>query len=114
MLCSPKEVVSMRAQISDALGEGGETMMDARAGRWGSTANPVYGIRVGFGNRDRHFPRPDTTGSDVLIEVEVDGRPHTFALTPGFWNNRLSWPKGEPPQVRLIRVSGSRFRLLPG
>jgi hypothetical protein len=117
-----------------SLGEGNARQMEVTAWRGGSAAHPVYGIRVGLANRDRHFPPPDDAGSEVVIEVEVDGLPHQFALTPGFWNkcpefrdrgspvirnwlrrhHRLNWPKGEPPEVRLIRLGRNRFRLLPG
>jgi len=107
--------------------------MEATAWRGGRTAKPIYGIRVGFANRDQHFQKPDDVGVDFLIEVEMDGHQHTFALTPGFWNkcpefrdrgcpvirewlrrhHTLSWPKRKPPQVRLVPLGGCRYRLLP-
>ena len=41
----------------------------------------TYGIRVGFPNRDEFFDK-----GWAEIEVEIDGRPHHFRLTDGFWN----------------------------
>jgi hypothetical protein len=107
--------------------------MRATAWKGGSTAYPVYGIRVGLANRERYFPKPDRDEHEIEIVVEVDDQPHTFALTPGFWNkcpefrdrgstvirqwlqrhHRLDWPKGEPPEVQLVPLGGRRFRLLP-
>lgn len=98
--------------------------MQASAWRSGTT----YGIRVGAGNRDRHFRR-----QWERIEVEMDGIPHSFALTPGFWahcpefrdrgkavirpwlqrHTGLPWPHGKPPRLTLLALGGSRFRLLP-
>jgi hypothetical protein len=107
--------------------------------RRGNTANPIYGISVWLGYQkhlyfpDAYFPATNDVGGDVSIEVEVDGQPHTFVLTPGFWKGRseirdrgnlvirewlqrhytLSWPRGKVPQVQLIPLGEYRFRLLP-
>jgi hypothetical protein len=29
------------------------------------------------------------------------------------WNRTLEWPKGNPPQVQLTPLGGTRFRLAP-
>jgi hypothetical protein len=98
--------------------------MEVSAWRNGRT----YGIRVGVSNRQRFF--------DPLwewIEVEIDGEPHNFRLTPGFWrrcpefrdagatviqdwlrrNYEIPWPKGRPPRFTLEVAGGQRFRLRP-
>ncbi|WP_027962118.1 hypothetical protein [Halomonas halodenitrificans] len=102
--------------------------MQASAWRGGSSARPVYGIRVGRPNRDAYFDRAWSS-----IEVEMDGRWQTFQLTPGFWNQctefrdrgsprirewlerhfTTDWPKGSPPRFRLEVLGGGRFRLSP-
>src|SRR5687768_8744688 len=98
--------------------------MQASAWRGGSTAAPIYGIRVGISNRDEYF---DEDWHE--IEVEVDGHPQRFGITPGFWNkcpefrdrgspvirewlrrhHTLNWTKGQPPEVRLVPLGGRRF-----
>src|SRR5438128_1051802 len=97
-----------------------------QASAWNDGAN-TYGIRVGMSNRDRYF---DPTWK--VIEVEIDGRSHQFALTPGFWNqcpefrdrgstvirewlrlhHTLDWPSGNPPQFELVSLGSNRFRLV--
>lgn len=95
------------------------------ASAW-SSGGGTYGVRVGVANRDRYFEP-----SWAEIEVEIDGQPHRFALTPGFWNkcpefrdsggtairdwlrqhHTLDWPKGEPPRFQLKPLGGNRFTL---
>jgi hypothetical protein len=107
--------------------------MRATAWKNGSTLNPVYGIRVGIANREQHFPKPDNDTHEITIVVVIDDRPHTFALTRGFWNkcpefrdrgspvlrqwlerqHLIDWPKGQPPEIQLVPLGGLRFRLLP-
>ena len=97
-----------------------------KASAW-SDGRGTFGIRVGIPNRDQHFHR-----SWTMIEVEIDGRAHTFALTAGFWNrcpefrdsgatvirdwlkrhHTLNWPTGEPPRFQLLPLGGNRFRLV--
>ena len=101
----------------------GRNAMQASAWKGGSTAAPVFGIRVGNFNRDEFF----RVGWEE-IEVEVEGQDQTFRLTPGFWrkcpefrdcgsrvirewlrrHHTLNWPKGLPPQVQLIPLGGRR------
>lgn len=96
------------------------------ASAW-SSGGGTFGIRVGIPNRDHHFSR-----SRAEIEVEVDGQPHRFALTPGFWNKcpefrdsggtvirdwlrrhrTLDWPTAHPPRFQLLPLGGGRFRLV--
>lgn len=88
----------------------------------------IYGIRVGYANRDTYF---DTSWSEV--EVEIDGQFHTFRLTKGFWNKcpeirdrgtpifkqwlqkhkTLKWPYRQPPAMQLLPLEGKKFRLAP-
>lgn len=92
-----------------------------------SSGSSTFGIRVGIPNRNQHFHRSWTE-----IEVEIDGKPHRFALTPGFWNkcpefrdaggtvirdwllrhNALEWTAGEPPRFQLLPLGAGRFRLV--
>jgi hypothetical protein len=92
-----------------------------------SGGNGTFGIRVGVPNRDRHF---DPSWTE--IEVEIDGRPYRFALTPGFWNkcpefrdagaaiirdwlrrhHTLDWLTGKPPRFQLLPLGGGGFRLV--
>jgi len=92
-----------------------------------SSGSGTFGIRVGNVNRDRYFDR-----SWTVIDVEIDGQPHRFRLTPGFWrkcpefrdsgatvirdwlrrNHTLNWPTGEPPRFQLLPLGGARFRLI--
>jgi hypothetical protein len=85
-----------------------------------------YGVRVGKDNRSQYF-----NPSWPQIEVEIDGRTHSFDLTPGFWkdcpefrdsgtaairdwlrkHHALNWPKGQPPRYQLVPLGGKRFRL---
>jgi hypothetical protein len=94
---------------------------------WNDGGN-TYGIRVGFSNRDRFFE-----ASWTEIEVEIDGEPHRFPITRGFWNrcpefrdrgssvirewlrrhHTTEWPKRQPPRVELLPLGGNRFRLIP-
>jgi hypothetical protein len=87
----------------------------------------AFGIRVGIANQSRYFDRLWTE-----IEVEIEGRPHHFVLTPGFWKKcpefrdsggtvirdwlrkyyTLEWPTGEPPRFQLLPIGGGRFRLV--
>lgn len=103
---------------------GDENHMNASA--W-SSGGGTFGIRVGVRNRDRFF-----SPSWGQIEVELDGEPHTFTLTPGFWrscpefrdsgarairnwlqrHHTLSWPAGEPPRFQLLPLGGRRFRVV--
>ena len=87
------------------------------ASAW-SSGSGAFGIRVGVPNRDQHF---DPSWTE--IEVEIDGQPRTFALTPGFWNKCpefrdsggtviRDWPTGEPPRFQLLPLGGGRFRLI--
>ncbi len=96
------------------------------ASAW-SSGSGTFGIRVGFPNRTLHFDRLWTE-----IEVEIDGQPHRFALTPGFWNkcpefrdsgstairdwlrrhHTLDWPTGQPPRFQLVPLGEGRFRLV--
>ena len=98
-----------------------------QASAWNDGGN-TYGIRVGLPNRDRYF---DPEWSE--IEVELDGRFHTFKLTPSFWrrcpefrdsgepiirewlrrHRSLDWPRGRPPKMELVPLGNGRFRLLP-
>ena len=88
----------------------------------------TYGIRVGIPNRDRYFDCKWT-----LIEVEIDGHFHEFALTPGFWKkcpefrdsggtvlrdwlqklDKYCWTACHPPRFQLQPLDGTRFRLSP-
>jgi hypothetical protein len=88
----------------------------------------TYGIRVGKPNRERFFD-PDWKE----IEVELDGRFHTFHLTPSFWrqctefrdrgepvirewlrrHRSLTWPHRRPPKMELVPLGDGKFRLLP-
>lgn len=97
-----------------------------KASAW-SNGQGTYGIRVGTPNRDRFF---DPSWEE--IEVEIDGRFHTFGLTSAFWrkcpefrdrgepvirewlrrNRSLSWLSGDPPKVELESLGHGRFRLL--
>lgn len=97
-----------------------------RASAW-SGGRSTFGIRVGAKNRDEFFDRRWTK-----IEVEINGKAHTFRLTPGFWHHcpefrdsggqviqnwlrqhhTVDWPKGNPPRVELVPLGGDRFRLL--
>jgi hypothetical protein len=92
-----------------------------------SSGSSTFGIRVGIPNRNLHFDR-----AWKEIEVEIDGRPHRFALTAGFWNrcpefrdsggtvirdwlllhHTLDWPAGEPPRFQLLPLGGCRFRVV--
>ncbi len=96
------------------------------AAAW-SSGSGTFGIRVGAPNRALHFDR-----SWSEIEVEVEGRTHHFALTPGFWKKcpefrdsgttvirdwltqhyTTDWPTGHPPRVQLQPLGGNRFRLV--
>jgi hypothetical protein len=98
--------------------------MEARA--W-SNGSGTFGIHVGIANRDLHF---DRTWNE--IEVEIDGRPHRFRLTRGFWNqcpefrdsggtairdwlrrhHTLTWPRRRPPRFQLLPLGEGRFRLV--
>jgi hypothetical protein len=89
----------------------------------------TYGIRVGYGNRQRFF-----NPSWKWIEVEIDGERYKFQLTPGFWhhcpefrdsgasviqdwlrrNCEIPWPCGRPPRFTLEVVGEQRFCLKPG
>ena len=97
-----------------------------RASAW-NDGKSTYGIRVGKPNRDKYFNSDWET-----IEVELDGRFHTFNLTPSFWrdcpefrdrgrpiirewlrrHHSLRWPRGQPPRFELVPLGGGRFRLL--
>lgn len=88
----------------------------------------VYGITIGVPNRNKYF---NSTWTEV--KVELNGILHTFALTPGFWNDcpefrdkgkphikkwlqehkTLDWPKNQKPEMELIQIEASRFRLVP-
>jgi hypothetical protein len=98
--------------------------MQVSAWRSGRT----YGIRVGYGNRDKFF-----NPSWEWIEVETDGKLRKFQLTPGFWNccpefrdsggtviqdwlrchYAIPWPNRHPPHPRfeVIDIANRRFRL---
>jgi len=84
----------------------------------------TYGIRVGRENAQKWFSKEWTS-----IDVEIDGRMYTFALSPTFWttcpefrggpiphwlekHGQLSWPKRNPPQFELISLGNNKFRLL--
>ena len=87
-----------------------------------------YGIRIGKRNRDLYFDR-----SWEDIEVEIEGKSHTFKLTAGFWkqcsefrdsgttlirdwltkNQSIVWEKGNPPRFQFISLGGKRFKLMP-
>jgi hypothetical protein len=91
-----------------------------------SSGGGTYGIRVGKENRRRFFDP-----AWQWIEVEIDGRPHRFQLTRGFWNHcpefrdsgatvirdwlrrncELPWQKNNPPRFTLEVVGNQRFRL---
>ena len=108
--------------------------MNATAFRGGTKRNPVYGIRVGFANRDEYFQQLVDVADEVIIVVEMDGQAYNFAITAGFWNkcpefrdrggpvirewlrrhHTIQRTKGKPPQVELIPLGDCRFRLLPG
>lgn len=97
-----------------------------KASAWKGGGN-TYGVRVGIPNREKYFKPHWKT-----IEVLIDGKSHTFKLTPGFWkncpefrdsgstvirdwleeNHSLSWPKGKPPQIELLPLLTGRFRLV--
>jgi hypothetical protein len=86
----------------------------------------TYGIRVGVNDR-RFFDRSWTT-----IFVEMDGRRHSFKITPCFWkrgleirdsgthtirnwlkrHRTLTWEKGAPPRMTLVSLGDGKFRLL--
>lgn len=96
------------------------------ASAW-SGGNGVFGVRVGARNRHRYFD-PSWTS----IVVELDGHPHSFLLTSGFWrhcpefrdsgahvirewleyHHAIDWPRGRPPRLELVPLGGGRFRLL--
>ncbi len=94
---------------------------------WSDGKN-TYGIRIGKPNREKYF---DRNWSD--IEVEIDGKSHTFNLTAGFWNQcsefrdsgstvirdwlkrhkSINWDKGKPHHFQLLPQGGQRFKLVP-
>ncbi|SFT96303.1 hypothetical protein SAMN04487956_13920 [Halomonas saccharevitans] len=96
-----------------------------RATAWSNGKNQ-YGIRVGMKNRRLHFLTEWES-----ITVFIDGQPHKFKLTSGFWNQcpefrdssepvikswlarqeALEWPKGKPPVFDLQPLGGNRFSL---
>jgi hypothetical protein len=61
---------------------------------WNNGAS-VYGIRVGYQNRDLHFDR-----SWTHVEIEMDGRVERFNLTPGFWNDCPEFRDSGPAVIR--------------
>jgi hypothetical protein len=87
----------------------------------------TYGIYIGVPNRNRYFKHHWPS-----VIIEIDGQPHTFALTAGFWRHcpeirdrgqpfirdwlrrhrSLNWPRGRPPTMELVAVSDRRFRLV--
>ena len=93
-----------------------------------SNGGSTYGIRIGVPNRRAFFDEAWST-----IDIEIEGRPHTFELTGGFkrgcpevrdrkspvireWLKRhhtLKWPKGRPPSFELVPLERNRFRLIP-
>jgi hypothetical protein len=93
---------------------------------WSNGNGRTYGIRVGADNRQRFF-----NPAWEWIEVDIDGKPYKFQLTPGFWNHcpefrdsgvtviqdwisrnyKIPWEKGSPPQFALEIVGGNRFQL---
>lgn len=92
--------------------------MEAKAWRGGTC-----GIRVGRQNAEKYFRRTWRN-----IEVDINGRFHSFKLSGTFWTTcpevrgtviedwfkeqGLSpWPKGQPPNVELTPLGGNRFRL---
>jgi len=99
-------------------------MMEVKA--W-SNGKGTFGIRVGTDNRNRYF-KPYWTE----IEVEIEGKAHSFRLTPGFWKKcpefrdsgvmiirdwlqrhyTLDWPSRQPPHFQLLPLGGAHFRLV--
>ena len=94
----------------------------------GYKTSPTFGIQVGAINRETYFNH-----AWCEIVVEIDAKPYFFKLTPGFWrkcpefrdcgqpviknwlqrNKTLQWPKGCPPQAKLLPLGENKFRLLP-
>ncbi|MCG8643325.1 MAG: hypothetical protein MI862_26600 [Desulfobacterales bacterium] len=88
----------------------------------------LYGIRIGNLKRDKYFEQ-----TWKRVQIKMDGIDRTFVLTPGFWekcpeirdkgepfikkwlqkHKTLEWPKGKPPKMKLIKIEGSQFKLVP-
>lgn len=83
----------------------------------------TYGIRVGKDNAQRFFSQ-----SYPIIEVDIDGKVHSFRLRDTFWttcpefrgkaieewlrkNGLIPWARGEPPELRLIELGQNQFQL---
>jgi hypothetical protein len=93
---------------------------------WTNGGGRTYGIRIGVDNRQRFF---DCAWD--WIEVEIDGNPYKFQLTPGFWNHcpelrdsgrpviqdwlrrnyKIPWEECKPPRFTLEVVGNRCFRL---
>lgn len=88
----------------------------------------TYGIRIGKANRKLYF-KPVWES----VTIEIGGKEHRFALTPGFWREcpeirdsgepvlrrwleshfSVPWPTGNPPHMQLVPAGDRRFRLVP-
>ena len=92
-----------------------------RATGW--KGSKTLGVRVGRHDAAQHFNRNWGT-----VEIEIDGRFHSFRLRETFWTtcpefrggelknwrlrNRLApWPPQETPELALTPLGGNCFRL---
>jgi hypothetical protein len=83
----------------------------------------TYGLRVGIPNRKEFFRREWRVVS-LIFEDAHD--PIEVEVTPGFWRKcpelrskeiktwlarieKLTWPKGSPPQFRMEPLTDARF-----
>lgn len=97
-----------------------------RAAAWNNGAHHVsgagYGLKITPQNRDRHF---QPSWDRVVIDVPGQGAT-TVALSSSFWRNcselrsaavgrwlrevgLAPWPRGAPPVLELVAVSGKHF-----
>ena len=93
-----------------------------------SNGGGTYGIQVGFANQRAYFDP-----AVRQITVELDGVPHAFTLTDGFWaacpefrdsgskviadwllnHGKRPWPTSKPPKFTLDVLGAGKYRLLP-
>lgn len=83
-----------------------------------------YGLKIGVEERDRHF---DRGWSEVSVELP-SGESTFVPLSESFWQRcselrsasigrwllaegLAPWPPGQPPQLELKHLGGSRYRL---